>query len=209
MPDETPFKPPVPFPPASGEAGPNADTSGRPLAPQPIAFNISEEFGTAKRNLPPVRILVVVLAVAAFLMGVFAFLARAKPQGGGSVDNVTAVEVPDQNLVLVAANITLRNTGEKPLWIRTIKMVLKTDAGELSDDAASAIDFERYFQAFPALKAGTIPAITPETKIPPGGNASGTVIAAFHVTKSAFDQRKSLSVVIQPYDQALPVTLTK
>ncbi len=171
--------------------------------------HLGVEFGTAERNLPPAKVVIIVLAVAALLLGVYAFLTRAKPQGGGSIDNITAVEVPDQNLMLAAVNITLRNTGEKPLWIHTINGTLKTDSGEVSDEAASAVDFERYFQAFPALKAGTLSAIPPETKIAPGGQASGTVIFGFHVTKDAFDQRKSLSVVIQPYDQALPVTLTK
>jgi len=194
MPEETPAAPPKP-PTASPE-------------PPPLP-HLGVEFGTAERNLPPAKVVVIVLAVAAVLLGVFSFFTRAKPQGGGSVDNIIAVEVPDQNLTLVAVNVTLRNTGEKPLWIRTIKATLKTDTGEFSDEAASAVDFDRYFQAFPALKAGTLPAITPETKIAPGGQASGTVIVGFHVTMDAFEKRNSLSVVIQPYDQALPVTLTK
>jgi hypothetical protein len=35
------------------------------------------------------------------------------------------------------------------------------------------------------------------------------VIVSFPVTLDAFDQRRSVSVVIQPYDQPVPVTLTK
>jgi len=182
----------------------------QPPSPEPPPLpHLGVEFGTAKRNLPPAKVLIAVLAVAAAALGVFAYLTRAKPQGGGSVDAITVVEVPEQNLVLAAVNLTLHNTGEKPLWIHSIKVILKTDNGEFSDEAASAIDFDRYFQAFPALKQGTLPAITPETKIASGSQASGTVIVGFHVTKDAFDKRKSLSVVIQPYDQALPVVLTK
>ena len=49
----------------------------------------------------------------------------------------------------------------------------------------------------------------PETKILPGNKATGTVIVTFPVTQDAFDKRQSVSVVIQPYDQPLPVTLTK
>jgi len=198
MPEDTPAAPLKP------------PTAPAPASPEPPPLpHLGEEFGMAKRNLPPAKVVVTVLAVAAALVGVFAFLQRAKPQGSGSVDNIAAVEVPDQNMVLVAVNISLHNTGEKPLWIRTIKATLQTDTGEFSDEAASAVDFDRYFQAFPALKAGTLPAITPETKIAPGGEARGTVIVSFHVTKEAFDKRKSLSVAIQPYDQALPVVLTK
>jgi hypothetical protein len=73
----------------------------------------------------------------------------------------------------------------------------------------SAIDFDRYFQAFPALKNGTQPALPPETKIQPGESTSRTIIVAFPVTLDVFNQRKSVSVVIWPYDQTVPVVLTK
>jgi hypothetical protein len=178
------------------------------LGPGP-GINIAEEFGTAKRNLPPARIVAIVLGIAAVLLGVFAFVARAKPQGNGSVDNIAVVEIPDQHAVMAAINVTLHNSGEKSLWIHDIQAKITTDGGEFTDEAASAVDFDRYFQAFPALKEHAIAAIPPETKIPPGGQAQGTVVVRFAVTKDDFDKRKSLSVAIQPYDQPLPVVLTK
>ena len=213
MPEDTP-----PLPPADpGPVAPPAqDAIHEPpsnpvfdLGPGP-GISIGEEFGTAKRNLPPAKIVGIVLAVAAVLVGIVAFLERAKPQGGGSVDNITAVEVPDQNSVLVAVNVTVRNSGEKPLWIHDITATIKTDSGgDLTDKAASAIDFERYFQAFPPLKEHALTAIPPETKIPVGGQTQGTVIVSFPVTRDGFDKRKSLSVIVQPYDQPLPLVLTK
>ena len=178
------------------------------LGPGP-GINIAEEFGTAKRNLPPARIVVIVLGVAAILLAIFAFVDRAKPQGGGSVDNITAVEIPDQHMVMVAINVTVRNSGEKSLWIHDIKGKIATDSAELSDEAASGVDFDRYFQAFPALKEHALAPLPPETKIPPGGQAQGTIVVTFPVTQEAFDKRKSLSVVIQPYDQPLPLVLTR
>jgi hypothetical protein len=181
---------------------------GLDLGPGP-GINIGEEFGTAKRNLPPAKIVGIVLGVAALIVGTLAFLERAKPQGGGSVDNITAVEVPDQNSVLVAVNVTVRNSGEKPLWIHDITATIKIDSGDLTDKAASAIDFDRYFQAFPALKEHALAAIPPETKIPIGEQTQGTVMVSFPVTREEFDKRKSLSVVVQPYDQPLPLVLTK
>ena len=197
MPEDQPTVPAAP--PTPGTVSP---------APAPLP-HLGEEFGTAKRNLPPAKIVAIVLGVAAAIVGVFAFVQRAKPLGGGSVDNIAAVAVPDQNSVMIAVNITLRNSGEKPLWIHTINATLKTDSGEFSDEAASAVDFDRYFQAFPALKEHALPALPPETKVARGAEAHGTVIFSFPVTQEAFDKRKSLSVAIQPYDQALPVVLTK
>jgi hypothetical protein len=199
MPEEAPQSPLTPRP---------AEPAPSPPQP-PTPFNIGEEFGTAKRNLPPVKIVAIALAAVAVVLAAFAFLQRAKPQGGGSIDNVAAVEIPNQNLVLVAVNVTVHNTGAKPLWINTIKATLKTDNGEFHDEAASAVDFDRYFQAFPTLKEHALAALTPETQLQPGNEARGTVVVSFPVTQDAFDKRKSLSVVIQPYDQPVPIVLTK
>jgi hypothetical protein len=212
MPEDVP-SPPSAAPGAAPKPGPDATPelaaeSSMNLGPGP-GINVGEEFGTAKRNLPPAKIVGIVLAVAAIVVGVLAFLERAKPQGGGSVDNIAAVEIPNQNSVLVAVNVTVHNSGEKSLWIHDIKATIKTDSGEFTDEAAAALDFDRYFQAFPRLKEHALTAIPPETKIPPGGQAQGTVIVIFPVTQDGFDKRKSLSVMIQPYDQPLALILTK
>jgi len=174
-----------------------------------VGINVTQDMATAERKLPPARILLIAIAGLAVVLAIYGFLGRAKPQGGGSVDNIAAVEVPNQGSVLVALTVTLHNSGEKPLWIHTIQGKLKTPTNEYSDEAASAVDFDRYFQAFPALKQNAQAALMPETKILPGNDAHGTVIVSFPVTQDVFDKRQSISVLIQPYDQPLPVTLTK
>jgi hypothetical protein len=201
--DIPPQSSPTPEPTPEPDSPPIID-----LGPGP-GINIGEEFGTAKRNLPPAKIVAIVLGIAAVFIGIFAFVTRAKPQGNGSVDNIAVAEIPDQHAVMVAVNITLHNSGEKSLWIHDIKAKITTDGGEFTDEAASAVDFDRYFQAFPVLKEHAISAIPPETKIPPGGQAQGTVVVSFPITRDDFEKRKSLSVAIQPYDQPLPVVLTR
>ena len=180
-----------------------------PLPQEPITeFHIGEEFGTGRRNLPPAGIVLICLAVVALIVGIFAFKGRAKPQGAGSIDFVAEAEVPGQNMLLTAITFTLRNTAEKPMWIHTLKARLTTaDGNTFDDDAASAVDLDRYFQAFPALKESSEPPLSPETKLLAGTEQRGTIIVGFKVNKEAFDQRKSLTVTIQPYDQALPVIL--
>jgi len=188
-----------------------------PPAPQPsppaepaTEFNIGDEFGTAKRNLPPAGIVLICIAAVAVLVGIFSFQQRAKPQGAGSIDFVTAAEVPGQNLILSAVTLTLHNSGEKPLWIHTLKARLTTADGKtFDDDAASGVDLERYAQSFPVLKENAQPPLLPETKIMVGGEQKGTLVVSFPVTKQAFDERKSLAVTIQPYDQPVPVVLIK
>jgi hypothetical protein len=194
--------------PTSPSAAEIASAPSAPAAP-PIPFNIGEEFGTAKRNLPPVKILLITLTAVLLAIAIYSLSNRAKPQGGGQIDNVASVEVPDQNSVLVAITVTLRNNGEKPLWIHSVEATLTTASGTLSDNGASAVDFDRYFEAFPALKQGARPALTPETKLQPGQAIQGTIVVMFPVTQQVFDQRQSISAVIHPYDQPVPVVLTK
>lgn len=163
----------------------------------------------AERKLPPVKILLIAIAALAVIVLIVSFLIRAKPQGSGSVDNLAAVEIPGQNAMLVALTVTLHNTGEKPLWIHTIQGKLKTSSGEYADDAASAVDFERYFQAFPALRENSTQALMPETKLLPGQSVRGTIVVSFPVKQEEFEKRQSVSAVIQPYDQPVAVELTK
>jgi hypothetical protein len=204
MPDQTPNTNPVG--PVTSGAPPDAALTSPQRGP---TINIADEFGTAKRNLPPVKPLLLTTAGILIIVGVVAFLQRAKPQGGGSLDNVAAVEIPGQNASLVALTFTLRNSGEKSLWVHDIQAKLATSNGELTSEAVSAVDFDRYYQAFPALKANTQPALAPEDKLQPGQEIKRTVIVSFPVTLDAFNQRRSVSVAIQPYDQPVPVVLTK
>ena len=193
MPDETPVQAPV-----------NAATPA-----QGTKFDIGEEFGTAKKNLPPARIVgigvVIVVAIGAF----FAFTQRAKPSASGTIDQLVSVEIPNQGSVMTAVNVSFKNNGEKPFWIHTIKADLETASGTFSDEAASPVDFERYYQAFPTLKQNAIEPLQREAKINPGGQTQGTLIFSFPVTPDAFASRKALRVIIQPYDQPAPLVLTK
>ncbi len=168
---------------------------------------MEEEFDKAKWTLPPWQPVVVALALVAVIVAILSFLTRAKPQGKASIDNVNAVQIQGDN-ILVAVTATLHNNGEKPLWIHSIKAQLKTDKGDFSDEAAPAVDVDRYYQAFPDLKQNTAAALLPEAKIAPGGQQQGTMVFSFPVAKDQFEKRKSLAVTIQPYDQKA-VVLTK
>jgi len=153
-------------------------------------------------------IVLICIAAVAVVIGMFAFKQRPKPQGAGSIDFVSAVAVPGQNMILAAITLTLHNTATSPLWIHTLKAQLTTSDGKIfDDDAASVVDLDRYFQAFPALKESAEPPLSPETKLLAGAEQRGTIIVGFKVAREAFDQRKSLIVTIQPYDQVLPVVL--
>ncbi len=193
MPDET--NPPVPT-----------------LSPKPVPqtpFNIAEEFGTAKKNLPPIKILAITIAAVAVIAAILALTERSTSAATGAITDIASVEVPNQNLLMVAVNVAIFNHGEKPYWIRTMEATLETANGKFSDESASAVDVDRYFQAFPVLKQHALSPLARETKIEPGGQATGTILVTFPVTADAFASRKSLTVTIQPYDQPMPLVLTK
>ena len=210
--DPTPAQP-TPDPAAMPSSAPTSvaptatPTPAPPFEP-PTDFHIGDEFGTAKRNLPPAGIVLICIAAVAIVVAIVSFQQRAKPQGAGSIDLVSAAEVPGQNALLVAITLTLRNNANNSLWIHTLKAQLTdADGHTYEDEAASAVDLDRYFHAFPVLKESSEPPLPPETKILPGATQRGTIMFSFPLTKEAFDQRKSLAVTIQPYDQPLPVVL--
>jgi hypothetical protein len=173
-----------------------------PAAPQPYDIpTLGEEFDQAKRTLPPAQIVAIAIAGVAIVLAIVMYMARYKPVSAGSLGDVASVELADHNSVLVAINVSVRNIGHKPLWIHEMGAEVETDKGKFSDHAASAIDFDRYYQAYPTLKQKALPALMPEMKIAPGGEQKGTVIVSFPVNEDAFEHRKSLSVTVEPYDQ--------
>jgi hypothetical protein len=214
MPDAAPV--PDPASPHTPNATPGSAIPAPPA--EPITdFHIGDEFGTARRNLPPARIVLISIVIVAVIIAIIAFRERPKPQGAGSINLVTAVEVPNSSLnpqipnaklTFAAITFTLRNTTEKSLWIRSLKAQFTAADGHAYEDAAaSAVDLDRYYQMFPALKESSEPPLPPETKLSPGTEKRGTIVVSFPVGKEAFDQRTSLAVTIQPYDQPLPIIL--
>jgi hypothetical protein len=197
---------PTPPPPFPTQPSPKVEA---PPAPKGPTINIGEEFGTAKKNLPPAKIVLIAVGAVLVVVLIASFFKRAQPQGKGSLDNIEAEAIPNQDLTMTALTFTLRNTSDKILYVHSLQGKIKTASGEQTADAVSAIDFDRYYQAFPSLKIGAQPAITPEAKVPPGQSVTGTIIVAFPVTFDDFNKRQSTSVVVWPYDQQLPVVLTR
>src|ERR1041384_5909004 len=134
MPEQTPAPPP-----ATPPQGP-----ATPAVPAGPTINIGEEYGTAKKNLPPAKIVLIAVGVVAVVVVIASFLKRAQPQGSGSLDNVAAVDIPGQNSTIVALTFTLHNGSDKALYVQSLKGKVVTASGENTVDAVSAIDFDRY-----------------------------------------------------------------
>ena len=223
MPD-TPDTPPVTPPTTPSGATPKPVASPVPPPPlRPVAVRppqkkqevpldpahvpMTEEFDRARWTLPPLRIVAIGIGIVAVVGAILIFTNRARPVVAGGINNVAAVQLQD-NTVLVAVQLHISNSTPKQWYIQNIKANVKTQQAEWSDDAATATDSQRYFQAFPALGDAGTQVLKFDQKLAPGQQESGTVVFSFPITKDQFDQRNALTVTIQPFDN-LPVTFSK
>jgi hypothetical protein len=191
------------------EEAPSTPSSPSSPPPQtPLSFNIGEEYGTASKNLPPIKFVLIAIAVVALIAAVLIAF-QEKPPVTGSITDVESVDVPGQSMVMVAINISLHNRSSKPFQILTIQAQVDTGSTPLEDNAASMVDLDRYFQGFPALKLHALSPLARENTIPANADAQGTIVVTFPLTPEAFAARKSLKVTIQSYDRGVPVVLTK
>jgi len=182
------------------------ETSPQPTESRPTGQTAPyDEFGTAKRNLPPAAPVAIALLLVAVVIGIIAWTQRAKPAAQGSIDGAWFSQPANMPDPMVLIEVTLKNVSDKPLFIKSIQAGIKTDRGEHSDDAASASDYDRYLQAYPDL-AGHGRPLQVEMKIAPGGEQKGTVMVTFPIAQQQFEARQDLTVTIEPYDQK-PIVL--
>ena len=190
---------------------PTPPSSPVPPAPTPEPgsdFNIGEEYGTARKSLPPAGIVAICLGVVIAIVAVYSLTHRARPQSSGSIDGVFAAPMPNQKLLMIAVNISLQNNEQKPTWIKNIQVSSEVAGQKQTDDAVPAVDAQRYLTVLPDLTPHLLPILTPETRINPGAKISGTVLVSFPVTPEEFAARKSITVTVLPYDE-VAVVLTK
>jgi hypothetical protein len=199
MPEDTPQPPPprVPSEPATAPAEP------------PIPFNIGEEFGTARKNLPPTKILLLTVAGIALITAVVGFVQKPRQTANGGIDQVAMVELPGQNQVMVAIGLSIHNYGKNPYVVQDVGAVLQANNSSYPDQAASAVDVARYFEAFPALKEHAYDPLKMGTSVAPGGDLKATIVVTFPVAANTFSNRKSLTVTVSPAEQPIPLVLTK
>lgn len=185
------------------------DSAAQPSSPNsPEQFEIGEEYGTARKNLPPAGIVAICVVVVIAIVAIYSFTHRVKQHSTGAIDDLVFTAVPGQNMVMAAINVSLQNSEKKPIWIKSIQVGADINGQKLSDDAIPAVDAKRYIETLPDLKARALPLLAPETQINPGEKIAGTVLGTFSVGADAFAARKSLTVTVNPYDE-LPIVLTK
>jgi len=180
-----------------------------PLIPQPDAMaHIGKEYGTGKENLPPAKLVGIIIGVLIVTIGILAIVFKAKSPAVGTINDIQIADIAEQNSVMLAINVSFKNEGKTEFKMRSIKAELETASGTHEDQPAPAMDFDRYLAAFPVLKTNAMERLEIQT-IPVGGQYSGRVIVSFPVNAAEFAQRKSLKVIVSAYGESVPLTMTK
>ena len=107
----------------------------------------------------------------------------------------SAGEVFDQ--VLVFANLHLKNQSDKPIILKDLLTNATFDDGIHSSYAATALDFDRIFIAYPELKDLHGKPLVRDTVLQPGQSLDGEIISSFHVSKQQWAAHKDLNFTIQ------------
>jgi hypothetical protein len=94
--------------------------------------------------------------------------------------------------VLVFTHLKLLNQTQKPLFLRQILTNVTLPDGIHSSYAASANDYQRLFEAEPALAALRGTPLPFDSTIPPGGTVEGDIVASFHLTQAQWEARKGM-----------------
>lgn len=203
MPDPSP----APAPNPAEQPKPASDSTPVDAGHMPM----TEEMDSAKWRLPPILPVLVAAVAVALIVGLFT-LVMGRPAGAGKILNLTTAEQVTKDSVLVAVNVAVKNVSKEPVTIKTIQVEMTPAAGAkdqsvLRDEAASALDYNRYFQAYPALAQNQMEPLRVETKLQPGETQQGMVIVGFPVNQEDFDKRKSLTVLINLYDHSVPIKI--
>jgi hypothetical protein len=107
----------------------------------------------------------------------------------------SAGEAFDQ--VLVFAQIRVRNQSDQPIVLKDMLTNATFADGIHSSYAATAVDYDRIFIAYPDLKGLHSKTLIRDTVVLPGQVLDGMIISSFHVSQAQWAARKDLSFTIQ------------
>ena len=97
--------------------------------------------------------------------------------------------------VLVFAHVKLHNQEKVPIFLHQVAANATLQDGIHTSYAATAVDYDRVFIAYPDLGALHGTALSIETTINPGQTVEGDIVSSFRVTKQEWDAHKDLDYV--------------
>jgi len=106
--------------------------------------------------------------------------------------NGAAIPKEEIDQVLLFTHVRLHNQSKQPIFLHQIVANATLPDGIHSSYAATPTDYERIFQAYPALMQWHGPPISPDLTLQPGETKEGTFACSFRMTKADWESRKSM-----------------
>ena len=123
-----------------------------PSEPNAAQVPMTEEFDSFKHTMPNALPIVIAMLLVVVVIGILAYVLRARPVVTGSIDEAYAATLPNQNSSLVILTLSFQNVTEKPLRLLNVNVAVHAKGSDFNDDFGSVTDFPRYFLALPALE---------------------------------------------------------
>lgn len=108
--------------------------------------------------------------------------------------DANGASIPKEQIdqVLLFTHVRLRNQSKQPIFLHQIIANATLADGIHSSYAATPVDYERVFKAYPQLMPWHATPISPDLTIQPGETKEGTFVCSFRMTKEDWEARKGL-----------------
>ena len=109
--------------------------------------------------------------------------------------------------VLVFTEVKLHNQSKQPLFLLNVLTNATLADGIHSSYAASQVDYERVFLAYPGIPVPHNTPLSLTLELDPGQTVDGTFVSSFRQTKEEWDARKDLNFTLNfRYQPGLVIT---
>ena len=98
--------------------------------------------------------------------------------------------------VLVFTEVKLHNQSKEPLFLLNVLTNAKLADGIHSSYAASQVDYERVFLAYPGIPVPHQTPLSLTLELDPGQTVDGTFVSSFRLTKEQWDARTDLNFTL-------------
>ena len=98
--------------------------------------------------------------------------------------------------VLVFTEVKLHNQSKQPLFLLNVLTNATLADGIHSSYAASQVDYERVFLAYPGIPVPHQTPLSLTLELDPGQTVDGTFVSSFRLTKEQWDARKDLNFTL-------------
>jgi len=108
--------------------------------------------------------------------------------------DASGAAIPKEEIdqVLLFTHVRLHNQSKQAIFLHQIIANATLADGIHSSYAATPVDYERVFKAYPDLMAWHAPPISPDLTIQPGETKEGTFVCSFRMTRQDWESRKAL-----------------